>query len=160
MVTIRAPREVAASAGKRYLSRAIAHLGQLLQRRGQAHIGVTVYEVGDAGDLHTHHLVHVARRNYAAVEAWCDGEVRHVRRTDRHAVEYITKQRQCLPPDYEKKIRRKRTAGAMIPGVRWSVTEGARQLLVSGRDPAPISSAATEKAGSTSKHNVPLQPQG
>jgi hypothetical protein len=64
MVTIRAPRDVPASTGKRFLSRAIRHLGQLLRRQGQAHIGVTAYEAeGESGDLHAHHVVNVARGN-------------------------------------------------------------------------------------------------
>jgi hypothetical protein len=86
------------------------------------------------------------------VESWCDGDVRDVRRADQHAVEYITKQRRCLPPDYEKRIRRKRTKGATIPGVRRSITAAARQLLGEARPAnSDVSTKPTEEAGAGSE---------
>src|SRR5262249_42271502 len=112
---------------KRHISRAIGHFGQLLKRRGWPHVGITVYEAGEAGrDLHAHHLVHVPKALRDAVGRWCDGEARHVRPAHPQSVAYVTKQRRRLSPDVERRIRQLWMRGSPVPGRRWSATAEAR----------------------------------
>jgi hypothetical protein len=129
MVTIRAPRGASDAEGKRYISRKVAHLGQILHRAGHPHIGRTHLEKGP-DLLHAHHLMHVPRALVAVIDrqATPDGEL-HVRRADAKAVSYICKQRQCLSPDYEANIKIPRCKSARIDVPRVSTTKAALALL-------------------------------
>ena len=137
LVTIRAPRGAPDAASKRKVTTDIAHLGEALKRRGQEHVGLTVFE--KSPDLHAHHLVHVRRENIDVVERRHDGEIVDVRKADAGAVAYITKQRQCLSPAFEAEIRRPREkSGGPIPGKRWTATPAAQALVRPQQVVAPV----------------------
>ena len=94
---------------KRYCSRKIAHIGQALKRRGQAHIGVTTFEKELNGELHAHHLVHIAAKNIDVVERWADGLIIHARKAVPSDPGYITKHRLPGSPEFEAWVNHRRS---------------------------------------------------
>lgn len=128
MATIRVPHDIGSdAAGKRAISRATAHLGQSLQRRGVRHIGLTVFEKKPGGHLHGHHLVHVPHEHDDLIARWVDGAAANVRDAcpaDWNVIGYVTKQRRSLPPGAESNVRHRREPGAEIVGPRWTPTKG------------------------------------
>ena len=118
---------------KRCISREVAHLGQAFKRRGQLHVGVTIYEKSSTADLHGHHVCHVDKANLELLKKF-DGKVVHVRlfqaggRAD--VIAYCTKQRLPQAPGFERTIGHRREKGMSIRGPRWSTTLAARGVLL------------------------------
>ena len=124
---------------KRDLSRKIAHLGQAIKGRGrtprQAHfVGVTTYEKKRSGVLHAHVLVHV--ENFAFARQWADGDVTDVIRARADHLDYITKQRLPLSPDFEATLGHRRQPSEKIAGVRLSFSADAKALITAQRSEA------------------------
>jgi hypothetical protein len=136
MVTLRGDPNEGLAASKRRLTRKIGHLGQALHRRGQPHIGMTVFErkrgTGNSNLLHCHHLVFVHPKACDVVARMHNGNSIDVRDAHSGQVAYVTKQRQQLPPALERALRGKlwaRQAGDYIPGRRLHVTKATAALL-------------------------------
>lgn len=124
------------AAAKRQISRTLGHLGELLDRHGCAHVGLTVYEVSSSGVVHAHHAVFVPSRLKSRVQRWATkGRVdeRDARPfiPERH-IGYMTKQREPLPPEFKPPVYGKphrRQPGGLIPGPRWSLTSAAKKIV-------------------------------
>lgn len=118
---------------KRFIAQTVAHLGQALQRRGQEHLGTTVYEKQPGVDLHAHHLCRVEKGNERVLANY-DGYVVHVELIPRsklaERIAYVTKQRRPLPPEFEKVVGHQRQRGMPIRGPRFSHTRAAKQILL------------------------------
>lgn len=135
-ITIMPPERLSAAQAKRWVSRALARLGEILKRVGCPHIGLTIYEVSVQGHVHAHHAAFVPPRFKCRVVRWVDkgmpGE-RDVRPfiPERH-VGYMTKQREPLPPDFNRPVYgrpHERQRGGLIPGRRWSLTTAAKEIV-------------------------------
>jgi hypothetical protein len=137
MVTIRAPIEVSDADGKKAIRQIVAHIQQDFKRAGCLLIGVTVYE--KAQYLHAHVLLHVPPGKSKLIGKRCEGEggTVHVRPADEKGVEYVTKQRKRLPPDYEKQIKRRWIKSERIEGPRYTYTTAAKALLARHHAPPP-----------------------
>ena len=70
--TARAPLGMTDSGAKRHIARSFARLGQALERRGHAYVGLTVYEKPMGGFLHGHLLLSVGRKGLHVVKRWAD----------------------------------------------------------------------------------------
>ena len=118
---------------KRFIANVIAHLGQALHRRGQEHVGTTVYEKQPGVDLHGHHLCRVEKANKRVLANY-DGYVIDVELVPRsklgERVAYITKQRRPRPPELEKVSTHRRQRSLPIKGPRFSHTGAAKQILL------------------------------
>jgi hypothetical protein len=116
---------------KRHIARIVAHLGQALQRRGQEHLGTTVYEKKDDADLHGHHLCRIEKGNECVLAKY-DGYIVRVEIILKlyERVAYVTKQRRSLPPEFEKVVAHWRQGGMPIKGPRFSHTRAAKQVLL------------------------------
>lgn len=118
---------------KRFLAQTVAHLGQALHRRGQEHVGTTVYEKQPGVDLHGHHLCRVEKGNERVLANY-DGYIIDVELIPRsklaERIAYVTKQRRPLPPGLEKVVAHQRQRGMPIRGPRFSHTRAARQILL------------------------------
>lgn len=135
MLTVRTPLGASDAEGRRVITLVVGHVGQRLQRLGQDHLGITVCEKDR--HLHAHHLFHVRRQNYAIVQAWADARGHNLCPADRHAVEYITKQRKWMGPEAERSIKCRWVPSAHIAvNKRWSAT-GPILALERARAPAP-----------------------
>ena len=124
------------SSRKKECTRKIAHLGQALKRHGKPHMGVTVFERPTHADLHAHHLIHTPRGEFSTVERfhWPPRvHVQRVRKLD-GIVDYLTKERRHLSPDFEARIKRRWARGQQVPGKRWTMTTQARELIAMERD--------------------------
>jgi len=119
------------SSRKRTCSREIAHLGQALKRHGESHVGITIFENPPNADLHAHHLVFVPHDEYATVERLHRPPEVHVERISNldGIVDYITKERRHLSPDFEAMIERRWERSLPVPGKRWTMTTEAKELL-------------------------------
>ena len=121
---------------KRTCSRVVAHIGQLLTRRGHDHLGLTINEHPLDSDLHAHHLVPVPRSEFERVErrrsAACDIHVERITNLD-GLLAYLLKQRRRLSPDFEAKLRSSKGPKWQkcrpVPGKRWSMTTAVKELL-------------------------------
>lgn len=159
MLTVRAPDGLSDAKGKRHISTKIAHVGQTLQRQGEEHLGVTVYEKCNTPNgvlLHAHHLFHARPSLRTRLrESHCGGPGSDcfISPADDRKPEYITKQRVWLGPDFEQRIKRRRVTSHRIEGVRLSLTAAAQSLMVS----AP-SRAQTPIAAYSNSHLTPLPP--
>jgi hypothetical protein len=109
--SLRLPDDLTATQGKRVISRAVAHLGQTLQRRGQPHVALTVFEKRPGDRLHAHYLGHVERDNRDVVDRWTAAyNARHgidaavVTAAHPKGMGYITKQRLPLSPPRAKPL--------------------------------------------------------
>jgi hypothetical protein len=154
-VTIRAPKGEPAAKGKRFIAKRLGHLGQSLQRdtrsrRGQPHIGMTVYEVApDESHLHAHHIVYLTRRaDMKIVARWADvfepkrtgkrhDVTMHARPACLNDIGYMTKQRLPLSPDFEANTTHRRKPGGFIPGPRWALTKHFRAMAALERSEVP-----------------------
>jgi hypothetical protein len=163
---------------KRDISRATAHLGQEIERRGQSHVGVTNYEKSPSGRLHAHHLVYIAPSNDDIVVRWggrycddmADSDAAHAIPAQPCHIGYVTKERLPLSPEFEAMTTHKRRAGARIPGPRFTMTAAAKGLFASKQQPASEASApawtsavaasaiVTPAAAMTSLPQVPAEP--
>lgn len=117
---------------KRFISRKVAHLGQSLKRRGRNHVGVTVYEKRPGIDLHGHHLVRIEPKDLDLLQQYRDAIVKPLkfsRREINDKVDYATKQRLPLSPEFEKNCSHQRQAGSAIRGPRASYTAAARSII-------------------------------
>jgi hypothetical protein len=130
LVTIM-PMSGDASARKRVCTRETAHLGQALKRHGRPHIGLTIFEHPTGADLHAHHLVYAPLDERGTVERRHRPPEVHVERIRdlREVIDYVTKQRRRLSPEFEARIRRSWQRTRLLPGKRWTVTGDARALL-------------------------------
>jgi len=120
---------------KRFISRFIARLGQVLKRNGEPHTGVTIYEKRDDVDLHAHHLCRVCYRLRWVIARLANGSLIMIEffrsnELDRWLA-YCTKQRASLPPELEAKVHRNHPRQKSVPirGVRVSFTSSARDAL-------------------------------
>lgn len=131
LVTVMSPSGTD-SERKRFCGRTFAHLGQSLKRHSKPHIGLTIFENSADADLHAHHLVHVPREERHTVERFHNPPLITVTpiRNLVGLVGYLTKQRQRLPPDFEKKINRPWQRCQPVPGKRWTTTAAASAALV------------------------------
>ena len=143
MVTVRPPASGASDAkAKRYIEVRLAHLGQALERRGHAYIGMKAYEkIG--GWLHAHMLLHVTREGLPAVVRWADrfderrkeryeiveGVEKHARRADADALDYALKQRRWIGPYEGGKGRKFYQKGEAFRGRRVVFTPAAQALI-------------------------------
>lgn len=132
MVTIRAPIGVSDADGKQSIRQIVSHIRQdFEQRNGLLLIGVVIYEKHPL--LHAHILLHAPRGNGSLIAKRHEGKggTVHVRPADEQAVEYVTKQRQRLSPDYEDVIKRRwiSSKGGQIEGPRYTYTTAAKALL-------------------------------
>jgi hypothetical protein len=130
---------------KRDLSRKIAHLGQAIKGRGrtprQTHfVGVTAYEKKLSGVLHAHMLVHV--EDLAFAEEWADGDTINVKRAKPCHLNYITKQRRPLSPDFEATCGHSRQRSEKIIGARLSYSADAKALIAAQRSPEQAAGVA------------------
>jgi len=118
---------------KRHIARIVAHLGQALQRRGQEHLGTTVYEKKDDADLHGHHLCRIEKGNECVLAKY-DGYIVRVEIIPRlklyERVAYVTKQRRPLAPELEKVSTHRRQRSLPIKGPRFTHTKAAKQILL------------------------------
>ena len=135
-VTITPSSAQSPAAAKRQISRTLGHLGELLDRHGCAHVGLTVYEVSSSGVVHAHHAVFVPPRLASRVQRWAaKGRVdeRDARPfIPERLIGYMTKQRQPLPPEFKPPVYGKPhrwQPGGFIPGPRWSLTGSAKQIV-------------------------------
>jgi hypothetical protein len=126
LCTLRGRLDLPENESKRQIVRQTAHLGEALKRRGQPHIGVTVFE--KAPHLHGHHLVYVDPENDDVVATYADQTEFHARPADRYAPEYITKQRRWLGPRFETG-RQWEPSGGEVPGKRYTMTTAAEALI-------------------------------
>ena len=138
-IDMRAPNGLSPKAGKRWLQVAIARVGQALQRQGFEHIGTTVFERKPHDDfVHCHHALHVSAAALPIIQRLCDGDAVRLQRWHRNALGYMTKQRQQLPPEYERRLPRgllwKRQQGDIIPGRRLHLTKAQKAMMP---DPMP-----------------------
>ncbi|WP_210496601.1 hypothetical protein [Microvirga antarctica] len=132
MVTLLGTRELPDAQVKRFLSRKISHINQVLRRHQHERLGITVYERLPWSSLHAHYLVHVPTRCVRdeiirLADKWNATEpgVIAIEKANEGAADYVTKQRQCLPPeaeDWAALHRRKRQRGEWIDGPRLSIT--------------------------------------
>ena len=126
----------------------VAHIGEALTRHGTSHVGLTVFENRSNADLHAHHLIHVPGCELGTVERFHNppavcvqpihdlpGEVR-----------YLTKQRQRLPPAYEREIDRPWQRCLSVPGKRWTMTKAAQALLANSPSIPKVAAAAIRHA--------------
>jgi hypothetical protein len=140
MVTIRAPIGVSDADGKQSIRQIVSHIRQDFEKRnGLLLIGVVIYEKHPL--LHAHILLHVPRGNGSLIAKRHEGKdgVVHVTPADAQAVEYVTKQRQRLSPDYEGVIKRRwiSSKGGQIEGPRYRYTTAAQALLARRHAPPP-----------------------
>jgi hypothetical protein len=139
MVTIRAPIGVSDADGKKAIRQIVSHIRQDFERNGLLLIGVSVYEKHPL--LHAHILLHVPRGNGSLIAKRHEGKdgVVHVTPADEKGVEYVTKQRQRLSPDYEDVIKRRwiSSKGGQIEGPRYRYTTAAQVLLARRYAPPP-----------------------
>lgn len=134
---------------KRFISRKIAHLTQTLKRRGRRHVGVTVHEKTATADLHGHHLFRLEPSDFDILASYDGTIIRPLkfRRDQREEkVNYATKQRVALPPDFEKTIKHRRQRGVAFRGKRVSYTEAALALMAPARGPVTRENAVMELA--------------
>jgi hypothetical protein len=130
LVTIM-PSSGDSSERKRSCTCAVGHIGQALKRHGKPHVGLTIFEHPINADLHAHHLVHVHPGERQTLERFSDPpevEVQRIRNLP-HLLGYVTKQRQRLPPDFEKRIDRPWQRCRPVPGKRWTMTGDAKAVL-------------------------------
>ncbi len=116
---------------KRFIAQKVAHLGQALHRRGQEHVGTTVYEKQPGADLHGHHLCRVEKSNERVLANY-DGYIIDVEPIPRsklaERIAYVTKQRRPLPPGLV--VAHQRQRGMPIRGPRFSHTRAAKDILL------------------------------
>jgi hypothetical protein len=136
MVSVMPAMDGDLSARKVFCGRKVAHLGQALKRHGHRHYGITIFEHRHGVDLHAHHVLHLPhgeRRTIERLAAPPEVDVQPI--TDLGGLEdYLTKERQPLPPKFESDIQRRREPCLALPGMRWSITTAVRELLA---DSAP-----------------------
>jgi hypothetical protein len=120
-----------------------------------------VYEKGPY--LHAHHLLHVEPGNDDVLARYHDGAEIDVRptRSTWSAIYYVTKQRQWLGEEIEKRRARPwKPSEGSIPGARWSLTDAARTIANANQPPAlPVMLSARGGAsrlgqGSFVEHHV------
>lgn len=129
-VSIRPPSHVTNDAERKKLCyRRASHLGCKFRRHGAPFVALRVFEKDVGGLLHVHLLVHVPRHLQNEFSGWGDGIVTDIRSASPKHVGYISKQRQPLPPDFEKVVSHRRKKGAPFRGRRWSLTPDAKALL-------------------------------
>jgi hypothetical protein len=143
MVTYRPPEGLSDAEAKRWINLRHGRIGQALNRRGHAFIGLKVFEKQPGDHLHAHGLYHVAKRCTYVIERAVDVFERRARRGQKgdapvHArpsnadgVDYVLKQRRWAGPDIEaRRPRRLRyQRGAAIVGVRLSFTKDAKAII-------------------------------
>ncbi len=88
-LTIRAPADAPDSEGKRFIAKTVGHIGEGVKRRGQDHVGITVYEKDPY--LHAHHVLHVRPENDDVIARFADGDIIHATPADWETIPYITK---------------------------------------------------------------------
>jgi hypothetical protein len=142
---------------KRDISQKIAHLGQAIKGRGRAprqshFVGTTAYEKERNGVLHAHMLVHI--EDFAFAEQCADGDIIQVKRAKPYHLDYITKQRLPLSPDFEAAHGHRRQPSERIVGVRLSFSTDAKALIASRRSgdlPAVVAALPQDRPAGTNK---------
>jgi hypothetical protein len=143
MVTYRPPEGLSDAEAKRWINLRHGRIGQTLNRRGHAFIGLKVFEKRPGYRLHAHGLYHVAKRCMDVIERAVDVFERrprrgqkgdapmHARPSNADGVDYVLKQRRWAGPDIESRrfhpLRYQR--GAAIVGVRLSFTKEAKAII-------------------------------
>jgi hypothetical protein len=100
-------------------------------------LGIIVFEKSADADLHAHCLIHAPPRERATIRRFEDGPWVTVKQVYnlRGLLGYVTKQRQRLSPDFEKRINRRWQSAMPIPGPRWTLTGDAKKALASETGP-------------------------
>jgi hypothetical protein len=165
MVTYRPPEGLSAAEAKRWINLRHGRVGQALNRRGHAFIGLKVFEKQPGDPLHAHGLYHVTKRCVAVIEKAVDMFERRARRGQKgdapmhacpanaNALDYVLKQRRWAGPDIEGARHRHRRyqRGAPIVGVRLSFTKEAKALIW------PLPRTVAEPAAQTLAIGQPLE---
>jgi hypothetical protein len=116
---------------KRWLSNKAKHIQQTVRGRSvirQAQVPcITVYHKDRGGALHCHMLIHVARGNFA-LERIADGSIIDVKRAVKEHINYITKHRLPLSPEFEATTTHRRKSSDPIRGVLISFNQDAKQI--------------------------------
>jgi hypothetical protein len=94
-------------------------------------VGTTAYEKERNGVLHAHLLIHV--EDFAFAKQWVDGDIIQVKRAKPYHLDYITKQRLPLRPDFEATCGHRRQPSEKIAGVRLSFSTDAKALIAAQR---------------------------
>ena len=142
-VSIHPPPEILARGdgkAKRWLSSRTSDVMRTVRRRStprQAKVPcMTVYEKARGGSLHCHLLLHEARGN-SAIERIADGTIIDVKTAVKKHIDYITKQRRPLSPEFEATTTHRRKSSDPITGVLISFNEDARNLF-NHEEPDPL----------------------
>lgn len=124
---------------KRLIQKLSAHLGQSLNRRNRAHIGFTVFEKGGPKNslLHAHHILRVENEDRDVVKRLANRHPPGVIKVEwlqnatalSTKVNYVTKQRKILSPEFEKRNGHTyQKSPKPVPGRRISYTNAARSI--------------------------------
>ncbi len=150
--------------GKRQLTLQFAHLGEALKRAGHPYVAIIVYERKRGSHLHGHMLLYASRAGKRIIDRYEEGDTVKINRAHKNSVRYLTKQRQQLPPEYERDVRGlawTRQPGDYIPGPRLTASADAKALVAHlpwpkrrTTSPPPAVAAKPEPAKATP---VPVQ---
>ena len=118
---------------KRWLCNKAKHIQQTVRGRKTVRQpfvpAITVYHKDRGGSLHCHMLLHVARGN-SALERIADGSIVDVKRAVKEHLNYITKHRLPLSPEFEATTTHRRKSSDPIRGVLISFNREARKILM------------------------------
>ena len=144
-ITIMPPASITAdNKRKRFCVGKIAHIGEALKRHDKPHIGLTTFENPLDADLHANHLAHVPRCERETIKRFHNPPTVHVETIYDlpGVVAYVTKERQRLSPDFEKRINRPWQRCRPVPGKRWTLTGDARAAVASCASAASVADHA------------------
>ncbi len=148
-ITIMPPSSIVAdNKRKRFCVGKIAHIGEALERHGKPRIGLTTIEKPLDADLHANLLVFVPRGEGKTIERFHNPPSVYVEAIYDlpGVIAYVTKERQRLSPDFEKRINRPWQRCLPVPGKRWTLTGDARAALAAPEGSGAAHSNASRQA--------------
>jgi hypothetical protein len=99
-----------------------------LRRKGVPFLALRVFEKKIDGSLHMHLLIHLPRFLINEAIQWSNSNI-DIRKSGKHHIGYITKQRHPQHPNFERLVKHTRQKSASFCGKRWSISKALAEEL-------------------------------